>query len=169
MASKKSDRGDAGEAERSIVLQDTEGRFYRIPITSLEDFEMSDDEVEDLLRSGQPGPAAGGSDARFPVAASPPQAPGFAWGAPTYVPVPTGLARATPSGFVRATPSGFARATPFTAPFPTGFARATPSGFVRATPSGFVRATPGAPGAAPGFVRGPEDRPGPRIIGVFNV
>ena len=115
----------------TIIFQDQSGGYFKIPFEvpseKLEDFKMSDDDVERLLASKQQSGVQQVHSKTFPT-------------------VPSSFVRAVPSPFVRAVPSSFVRAVPssFVRAVPSSFVRAVPSSFVRAVPSSFVRAVPGS-------------------------
>ncbi|TWI90053.1 hypothetical protein JM93_01029 [Roseibium hamelinense] len=89
---------ESGKEAEPIVLQTSDGRFFKIPVSALEDFSMSSEDVESELKKRGMTPAPAGGQAPVPGS--------FVRAAPS------GMVRAAPSGMVRAAPSGMVRAAP---------------------------------------------------------
>jgi hypothetical protein len=117
-----------------LIFQDAQGSFFRLTQDMLDNAKMSDDDVEQFLRStGAAMGAAIGSAAAQRMS-------GFVRAVPTT----SGLVRMAPSGMVRMVPSGFLRYAPtgLARYAPTGLARYAPTGLARYAPTGLARYAP---------------------------
>jgi hypothetical protein len=135
-------------SDRALTIQDAQGNYYRLTQDVLDQAKMSDDDVEQFLKTT--GTAAGAASASLAANVS-----GFVRTVPPSAlmrMVPTALARWVPSGFLRMAPTSFARVvptgmaraapSPYARMAPTGLARAAPSPYARMTPTGLARAVP---------------------------
>jgi hypothetical protein len=154
--------GEQSTENALLIFKDGMGNYFEIPLTSLQEFRMSDDSVETFLSSVQRTESSGAKSLSAVNASSMPVNPSSFVRA-----VPSSLVRAVPSSFVRAVPSSLVRAVPssFVRAVPSSFVRAVPSSFVRAVPSSFVRAVP-SPGSvnAPPIIGGEGSVPSNRIV-----
>jgi hypothetical protein len=158
-----------GEEQAPLYIQRPDGSICEVPLDRLDEFAMSDEDIEQLgrrlqeqatMRGSAPTGWAGAPSVQptalariMPMPGQPGAvghfSPGFGYYPPFgMLPAPTAFARETPT---RTFPTAFARETP-TQAFPTAFARETPMATV---PTAFARIMPmGVPSFAGGFARG---------------
>ena len=122
----KSDQESGTQSRKpNLIFQTDDGAYFEVPQERLDEFRLSDERVEQLLRKQQR------------------QAPHLAAAATPFYPWPAS-SWPVPGAFVRAAPGSFVRATP------GSLVRAAPGAFVRAVPGAFVRVVPGGiPGQMP--------------------